>query len=60
MKTPVSETGQTRKSTVATVRSASPPTPDIVGYISYVRKVPIVLKKSAAQLFGMLRGIRRA
>jgi hypothetical protein len=38
--------GQKRKSAVAIVRSASPPTPDIVGYISHVRKVPILLQES--------------
>jgi hypothetical protein len=32
--------GQTRTSARATVRSASPPTPDIVGKISDVRFVP--------------------
>jgi hypothetical protein len=45
---PMSELGQNRKSAVAIVRSASPPAPDIVGYIGHVRKVPILLQKSAA------------
>ena len=37
----MSEWGQFQKSERATVRSASPPTPDIVGKISHVGKVPI-------------------
>ena len=38
--------GQFRKSALVTVRSASPPTPDVVGKIGHVRKVPILLQKS--------------
>jgi hypothetical protein len=40
--------------------SASAPTADIHRGDGHVRFAPIVLKKSAAQLFGMLQGIRRA
>ena len=35
-----SDKGQTETSEGIAVRSASPPTPDIVGYISHVRMVP--------------------
>jgi hypothetical protein len=36
----MSQLGQFRKSALVTVRSASPPTPDVVGKIGHVRKVP--------------------
>jgi len=40
--------------------SAVPLKADMHRHDGDVRFVPIVLKKSAAQLFGMLQGIRRA